>query len=156
MAKKYPLISVFLCLVAIVLLLCYWQYKQRQIVEHDAIRLIERDAGSSEVNLQAAQSTSADLARLDAPLSSEQLADDSIIPEAVEQLAVEEAQPSLRQYQQLTAEKKEQINQLIIEYDQHLSDPEKRRLLQQQINHLMADYNQLTLPLALAKIKQNQ
>lgn len=59
----------------------------------------------------------------------------------------------MAQRETLAMEKKAQLDLLIIDYDNGLSDPVKRAENQEKISLLMAEYNQLILPVALAKLR---
>lgn len=68
-----------------------------------------------------------------------------------------ESQSSLstQQRAEQLAEAKTKLDDLIIEYNENLTDPELRAQTQAQINKLLKDYNELALPVALAKINEN-
>lgn len=51
-------------------------------------------------------------------------------------------------------ELKSRIDILVLEYDNHLQDPEKRAEIQAQIDVLMKEYNEMTLPLALEAMRE--
>lgn len=50
---------------------------------------------------------------------------------------------------------KAQLDDLILEYNENLTDPDSREETQAQINALLKEYNELVLPVALAKINEN-
>jgi hypothetical protein len=51
-------------------------------------------------------------------------------------------------------ELKSKIDTLVLEYDNHLRDPERRAEIQEQIDVLMKEYNEMTLPLALEAMRE--
>lgn len=53
------------------------------------------------------------------------------------------------------AEAKAKLDNLILEYNENLTNPELRAETQAQIEKLLKEYNELALPAALAKINEN-
>ena len=61
----------------------------------------------------------------------------------------------LRERKELAELKQAEIQQLMEEYNQNLSNPDKRKEIQASINELMDQYNELVLPVAVAEMKES-
>ena len=78
------------------------------------------------------------------------------LTEAPELTASERSNPSSQQqHAEKLAQAKKELDKLILEYNEHLSDPESRAEVQQRMERLLEQYNELALPVALAKMNEN-
>jgi hypothetical protein len=56
--------------------------------------------------------------------------------------------------EQLLVQTKGELDLLMIEYDDNLKNPSKRKVMETEIAALLAEYNALLLPIALEKMKR--
>lgn len=96
----------------------------------------------------------------DKPDSSTQIQHEDVIQDSLalpQQTRTEQQEKDLLRQQSMQATAvREEIDELIVELDENLSDPSQRKALKQRISNKMAEYNQHVLPVAINAMQDRQ
>ncbi|GEM_PF-3261930 len=131
----------------------YWQYQHQQEKEVFNQKL-DMLSGKVELKLPQEQIKPPEVEKTEMIKPPEQDKKKLIRPTPKKATPVNLSVEELLALKQKADEKQKQIDELIIELDQNLANPEQKAQIQVRINELLEQYNELILPVALNAIAE--